>query len=165
MYQISTIAPLEALKKSIQSEKEMKAYYQKAVKYITDDNAQAILKALGEHAIAHQESSTVMYSKFSGRKILYLNLDRRHRLTTLLSCTSDPEDIIRTAKRNEKELEKFYTVASRRFLDPDLRAYFRRLAKDNQQHVALLEATFVEPIPDDEPEESLDVVENESLVY
>jgi len=101
---IHSITPVDALKMSIQSEKEMRNYYNKATTVVQDEHAKSILKAFADHAEANRENSIAMYSKMSGRRILYLNLDRRHRLNTLLRCSDDPNDVIRTAKRNEKKL-------------------------------------------------------------
>ena len=154
MQQILTIDPIDALKMSIQSEKEMRTYYKKAASLVKDDSARTILEGFAEHAEEHRKRSIDMYSKVSGKKILFLNLDKRYRINTLQRCSDEPNDAVRIAKRNEKEMSNFYTTISRRFLQNDVRTYFRNLANDNQQHAALLEASFVEPLTlDEEPSE------------
>jgi len=146
MQNIFTADPIEALKMSIQSEKEMRAFYNKAASLIEDDDARTILLGFAGHADKHRQSSIDMYSKFSGKKILFLNLDKRHKLTTLQRCSEDFYDAIRIAKRNEKEMSAFYSTVARRFMEPDLRSFFRKLATDNHQHLTLLEASFEEPL-------------------
>jgi len=160
MQKIFTIDPVDALKMAIQSEKEMRSYYKKAASLVKDEDAYTILSGLADHAEEHRKRSIDMYSQVSGKKILFLNLDSRHKLNTLQRCSDDPNDAVRTAKKNEKELGNFYNVIARRFLDSDLRAFFRDLANDNQQHLTLLEASFEEPLmlDDEQHENAMDQV-------
>ena len=153
MQKIYTIDPIDALKISIQSEKEMHAFYKKAATLVQDEDAITILQGFAEHAAEHKQQSIDMYSAVSGKKILFLNLDKRHKLTTLQRCPDDAYDAIRAAKKNEKELSEFYFTVSRRFIESELRKFFRDLANDNQQHQVLLEASFAEPISSDEIED------------
>jgi len=154
MQKIYTIEPIDALKMSIQSEKELHSYYEKAASLMKDEDARTILLGLCEHAENHRKKSIDMYSKFTGKKILFLNLDKRHKLNTLQRCSEDPNDAVRVAKRNEKEMSDFYSTISRRFLDADLRSFFRQMSSENQQHLTLLEASFNEPLNlDQEPED------------
>ena len=155
MQKILTIDPIDALKISIQSEKEMHAFYKKAATLVEDEDAKTILQNFAEHAAQHKQRSIDMYSSVSGKKILFLNLDKRHKLTTLQRCSDDPNEAIRIAKKNEKELGNFYLTVSRRFMQSDLRQFFRELAADNQQHLVLLEASFAEPLPSDDDQESV----------
>ena len=149
MHKIFTVDPIDALKISMQSEKEMREFYIKAASLTNDDDAKSILLGLANHADAHRQNSIDMYTKFSGKKILFLNLDKRHKLTTLQRCSDDLYDAILVAKRNEKELSNFYSTIARRFMEPDLRNFFRKLATDNHQHLTLLEASFEEPHDED----------------
>ena len=146
MQKIYTIEPIDALKISIQSEREMSMYYQKAVQLPYEDDVRNILVGLGKHADEHRQRAIEMYSKFTGKKLLFLNLDKRHKLNTLQRCSDEPNDAMRIAKKNEKEMADFYGTVCRRFLDAELRSFFRQLAAENYQHLALLEATFVEPL-------------------
>ena len=156
MQKIFTIDPIDALKMSIQSEKEMQSYYRKAASLVQDDDAKAILLSFADHANEHRQNSIDMYSKVSGKKILFLNLDKRHKLTTLQRCSDDVYDAIRVAKRNEKEMSNFYATLARRFMESDLRSFFRTLATDNHQHLTLLQASFEEPVDvEDESEKNL----------
>lgn len=167
MQKIHTVDPIDALKISIQSEKEMHAFYKKAASLIKDEEDRAIIEGMANHAEEHRQKSIDMYSQVSGKKILFLNLDKRHKLKTLQRCSNDPNDAIRIAKKNEKELSNFYMTISRRFLDTELRDYFRSLASQNQQHLTLLEASFEEPLTlDEDPEEEdvLDSVSNDNPV-
>jgi len=150
MQKIYTIDPIDALKISIQSEKEMQEFYKKAATLVEDEDTVSILLGFAEHAALHRQKSIDMYSKVSGKKILFLNLDKRHKLTTLQRCSDDPGEAIRIAKKNEKELSSFYSTVARRFIEIDLRKFFRDLAADNQQHLVLLEASFAEQIGSEE---------------
>lgn len=152
MQKILTVDPIDALKMSIQSEKEMQAYYKKAASLVPDDDAKAILLGFAHHADEHRQDSIDMYSKISGKKILFLNLDKRHKLSTLLRCSDDAMDAIRVAKKNERELSEFYATISRRFMQQNVRSFFRKMAADNLQHLTLLEASFEDWFNEDDEE-------------
>ena len=145
MQRIYAIEPLEALKMSIQSEKEMYEFYQKAKSLFMNDDAQSILKKLMNGCVNNRQESISKYSEVSGKRILYLNLDRKHRLNSLIRCGKDKRESIITAKRNEKELTEFYLTLSRRFLDADLRAFFRTLGDEHQTYLDKLEKKFDNP--------------------
>jgi rubrerythrin len=150
MQKIFTVDPIDVLKISMQSEKEMREFYTNAASLATDDDARSIMSGLADHADVHRLNSINMYTKFSGKKILFLNLDKRYKLMTLKRCGDELYDAIRIAKRNEKELSGFYSLVARRFIEPDLRIFFRKLATDHHQHLTLLEASFEEPFEDEE---------------
>ncbi|MBN1561307.1 hypothetical protein JW998_13725 [candidate division KSB1 bacterium] len=164
MQKIFTVDPIDVLKISMQSEKEMREFYTKAASLTTDDDARSIMSGLANHADAHQQNSINMYTRLSGKKILFLNLDKRYKLMTLQRCADELHEAVRVAKRNEKELSSFYSMVARRFMEPDLRIFFRKLATDHYQHLTLLEASFEETFEDDEEtsESILDQITHES---
>ncbi|MDZ7723344.1 MAG: hypothetical protein U5R06_11210 [candidate division KSB1 bacterium] len=145
MHRIYAIEPLEALKMSIQSEKEMTEFYKKAQSLFYNDEAESTLKQMLNACLQNRQKSISQYSQVSGKRILYLNLDRKHRLNSLMHCGKDSRESINTAKRNEKELVDFYMTLSRRFLDADLRAFFRSLGDEHQDHLHKLEKRFENP--------------------
>ena len=154
MTSLNSIDTLEALKISIQCESDMQIFYNKVADLVKSDDAEAILKGLSEKEDTNRKRLIKTYSKTSGRKILYLNLGKKHKLGTLLKCGDDPNDAVRTVKKNEKELKDFYLTVSRRLIDSELRQLFRDLAMEREQHLALLESSFVEPLSLDQlPEE------------
>ncbi len=152
MYKLNAIDSLEALKMSIQCENDMKEFYSKASTLVKNDDAETILKSLSEKEEKNRLKLIKTYSKTSGKKILYLNLGNKHKLTTLIRCCDDPNDAVRVVKKNEKELKNFYMTVSRRLVESELRALFRDLAMEREQHLVLLESSFVEPLQlDQEP--------------
>ncbi len=154
MQKMYTIEPIDALKIAIQSEQEMQNYYNQACQKVKDGDAKSILQGLAVRAAEHRKNAIDEYSRFSGKKILFLNLDKRHKLNSLQRCPDSPNEAIRVAKRNEKEMYDFYVTVSRRFVDAGLRAFFRKLAGEHLQHHTLLEASFVEPLALDQDIES-----------
>lgn len=153
MQRIYAIEPLEALKMSIQSEKEIVEFYKKAKSLFLNEEAQSILKKMMDSSINNRQQSINQYSKVSGKRILYLNLDKKHRLNSLIHCGKNNRESIITAKRNEKELIDFYQTLSRRFLDADLRAFFRKLSDEHQENFEILDKKFNDPSIFDEPAE------------
>ncbi len=152
MHKIRAIDALDALKMSIQSSMDLKDYYKNAAALVKNDDAEAILVGLADKKERHRQALIKQYSKTSGKKILYLNLGRKHKLNTLQKCGEDPNDAVRTAKKNEKELKTFFSTVSRRLLDADLRNYFRRLAIEQDKDLTLLESSFEEPLMLDQDE-------------
>ncbi len=144
MQNVYMIDPIDALKMAIQSEREMNNYYNKAVNLFEDEESRNIINAFSRKASENRQKAINAYSSFSGKRILYLNLDRRHRLNTLIRCGNDPKESIIMAKRNEKELKEFYETVSHRFIQGDLRAFFRELADIHRAQLSFLETAFDE---------------------
>jgi rubrerythrin len=141
-----SIDSIEALKLAIQSAMDMKYFYEKAASLAKNDDAMAILKGLAEKEEKHRCSLVKTYSQVSGKKILYLNLGKKHKLSSLLACGDDPNEAVRNAKRNEMAIKNFYLSASRKLLEPFLRLVFLDLALEEEQHIAVLESSFIEPL-------------------
>jgi len=153
MYNLSSIDSLDALKMSIQCEMDMKIFYTKVASLVKNDDAEAILEGLSDKEEKNRLKLIKTYSKTSGKKILYLNLGKKHKLSSLMKCSDDPNDAVRIVKKNEKELKNFYSTISKRLIEAELRALFRDLALEREQHLALLESSFVEPLKLDQEEE------------
>ncbi|HPG40972.1 MAG TPA: ferritin family protein [bacterium] len=152
MYKLNAIDSLEALKMSIQCENDMKEFYSKASTLVKNDDAETILRGLADKEEKNRLKLIKTYGKTSGKKILYLNLGTKHKLSSLIRCCEDPNDAVRIVKKNEKELKNFYMTVSRRLVESELRALFRDLAMEREQHLVLLESSFVEPLQlDQEP--------------
>src|SRR4030067_547686 len=153
MYKQRTIDSLDALKIAIQTKIDMKAYYDEAANLISNEDATTILRGLAEKEDQHRQKLIRKYRDISGKKILYLNLGKKHKLNTLKKCEDDPNDAIRAAKTNEAEIRKFYLAFSRSLFDKNLREIFRQLAMEEEQHLALLESSFEEPLNLNEDQE------------
>ncbi|MBD3385874.1 hypothetical protein GF407_13230 [candidate division KSB1 bacterium] len=148
---LTSINTDEALKIAMQCAMDMKNFYKKASELIEDnDDAYAILSGLSEKHADHKAKLFKGYSSALGKKLLYLKLGRKHKLKTLQTCGDDPNDAVRMAKKNETELKKYYVIVSRRVYEPEIRLLFRELATEIDQHLALLESSFAEPLTLDE---------------
>lgn len=158
MLKFLSIDSSDALKMAIQCKRDMKDYYEKASSLVKNDDAEAILKGLAEKEEKHRIKLIKTYSKLSHKKILYLNLGKKHKLNTLLRCGDDPNQAIRDAKQNETEIKKFFLAVSRRLYESEIRQIFRELVLEEEQHIALLESSFVEPLTLDQ--ESVENDEN-----
>jgi rubrerythrin len=155
-HKLTAIDTDDGLKISIQISKDMGRYYEKASTLVSDDDAKAILTRLGEKHQIHQSELIKAYANVSGKKILYLNLGRKHKLNTLVKCPDDPNDSVRMAKKNESEARAFYLTLSRRIYESDIRSFFRDLAQRAEQNLALLESSFVEPLALDKADQEDD---------
>ena len=150
MNTIRSIDSVEAIKMSLQCEIDMHAFYEKAASIVKNDDAEAILKGLAEKESKQKQQLIRAHSEVTGKKLLYLKLAKKHKLESLVKCGDDPNDAVRNAKKNEEELKTFYGTISRRLYESDLRQLFRDLAAEREQHLALLESSFVEPLHLDE---------------
>jgi rubrerythrin len=162
MLKIKSLDSVDALKMAIQCSMDMKEYYDQAITIIKNDDAIAILRGLAEKKEKNRNQLIRTYSRLSGKKILYLNLGKKHKLNSLQRCGSDPNEAIRIAKKNETELCNFYLTISRRLYEIELRQLFRNLALEVEQFIALLESSFVEPlILDQEPNPENEMIHEE----
>jgi len=146
MVTFKTLDVVDTLKMAIQCEMDMQNYYTQLASLITNDDAIAILHGLAEKEEKHRQRLIKFYSRLSGKKILYLNLGKKHKLNTLVKCGEDPIEAVRSAKKNETEVKNYYLTVSKRFFENDLRQLFRELAQEEEQHLAVLESSFIEPI-------------------
>ena len=141
-----SVDSVEVVKMALQSKIDMVHYYEKAADLVRNDDAIAIFRGLAEKEYQQRNKLVKIYSELSGKKILYLNLGRKHKLNTLERCSDDPNEAVRKAKKNETELRNFDLMVSKRVYDPELREFFRSLAMEEEQHLALLESSFEEPL-------------------
>ncbi|HOC88752.1 MAG TPA: ferritin family protein [bacterium] len=156
MNKIGTLSNVDALKMAIQCKMDMKLYYDRAATLIKNDDATAILLGLAAKEEAHRLQLIRKYSSISGKKILYLNLGKKHKLGTLIPCGDDPNEAIRNTKKNETEIKNFFITVSRRMYQSDMRMLFREIALEEEQHIVLLESSFCEPLNLDQPAERND---------
>jgi rubrerythrin len=145
MYKIQSINSIDAIKMSIQCEVDMSQYYLDVCDLIQNDDSMAILRGLAAKRDKHRHDLIRLYSRLCGKKILYLNLGRKHKLITLQTCPDNATDAIALAKKNEKEVKSFYSTVSRRLLEPELRQFFREMVIQEDQYMTLLESSFEEP--------------------
>lgn len=146
MITFKALDTVDTIKMAIQCEMDMENFYGKLASLIANDDAVAILRGLSEKEEKHRSRLIRFYSRLSGKKILYLNLGKKHKLNTLFKCTDNAVESLRLAKKNENELKNFYLSVCKRFIDTETRELFRDLAMEEEQHIALLESSFVEPI-------------------
>jgi rubrerythrin len=152
MMKLGSIGALDALKIAIQSETDMQQFYNDVGSYFEIDEIEAVLKGIANKEAQHRKRLIKEYSRLSGRKILYLNLNKKRKLNVLKNFESDPKEIVEIAKKNEKESRDFYLGISRRLYEPELRKFFRDLAMEEEQHIALIESTFAESFAMEEDE-------------
>jgi rubrerythrin len=163
MITFKSLDTVDTLKMAIQCEMDMEAYYSKLALIINNDDAIAILKGLAEKEEKHRLRLIKFYSRQSGNKILYLNLGKKHKLNTLVKCGDNPVEAIRMAKKNEIEVKNYYLSVSKKLFENDLRHLFRELAMEEEQHIAVLESSFVEPISFEQNEIKSESIYTESV--
>ncbi|HNR69146.1 MAG TPA: hypothetical protein PKN04_16440 [bacterium] len=146
---ITAIDADDALKIALQCAMDMNAFYCKASSLIDDGDAKAIFSGLAEKHLKTKARLIRAYSQVSGKKILYLQLGKKHRLNTLLPCPDSVEELFPVVEKNETEVSNFFMMISRRLFSAEVRNLFRELALECEQHIAILEASFA-PQPDED---------------
>lgn len=144
MIKLGSIGALDALKIAIQSKTDMQQFYVEIGSTLDIDEIRAVFQGLAEKETQQRKRLIQAYSQISGRKILYLNLNKKHKLNVSFDYNSDPHEIFEIAKKNERESRDFYLGVSRRLYEPELRKFFRDFAMEEEQHLALLESTINE---------------------
>ena len=139
---VGAIDVLDALKIAIQATKDLQKFYHDAASNIDSEEGSVIFKRLAQREAQHRKQLIKIYSQISGKKILYLNLNKKHKLNMLAANPSNKFDLVNIAKQNEKESRDFYLSISRRMLDEKTRKMFKELALEEEQHLAILESSF-----------------------
>jgi len=136
------IDDLEALRIAIQAEMDTYRYYIEAMKLFTDQEAKKLLAALAEEEKKHRKRLEEKYAKLSGRRLLYLNLPKKRRISKPLDPNASVLDILRVAIETEKESQDFYERAAERTLDARGKRMLQELAEEERHHVEMLEAEY-----------------------
>ena len=136
------IDDLEALRIAIQAEMDTYRYYREAIKIFTDQEAKKLLAALAEEEKKHRKKLEEKYARLSGKRLLYLNLPKKRRISKPLDPSASVLDILRVAIETEKESLDFYQRAAERTLDARGKKMLQELAEEERQHVEMLEAEY-----------------------
>ena len=136
------IDDLEALRIAIQSEIDAHNYYKGAIKSFKNKETRELLATLASEELKHRKKLENQYSNLSGKKLLYINLPKKRRITKPLMSDSNELEILETAIEHEKDARDFYEKASKRTIDADGKLVFEQLVIDEDQHYSLLQAEY-----------------------
>ncbi len=136
------IDDLEALRIAIQSEIDAHNYYKGAIKSFKSRETKELLATLASEELKHRKKLEDQYSNLSGKKLLYINLPKKRRITKPLMPESNELEILETAIEQEKDARDFYEKASKRTIDAHGKIVFEQLVVDEDQHYSLLQAEY-----------------------
>ncbi len=136
------IDDLEALRIAIQSEIDAHIYYKNAIQYFKTRETKDLLATLANEELKHRKKLEDQYSNLSGKKLLYINLPKKRRITKPLMPDNNELEILETAIEQEKEARDFYEKASKRTIDANGKVVFEQLVADEDQHYSLLQAEY-----------------------
>lgn len=139
---IGVIDVLDALKIAIQASKDLQLFYREAAAYLDSDEGKLVFKRLAQREAEHRNQMIKIYSELSGKKILYLNLNKKRKLNMIAANRSNPTELLNIAKQNEKESREFYLNMARSVIDDKIRRMFQEMALEEEQHMAILETSF-----------------------
>jgi rubrerythrin len=143
------IGVLEALKMAIQTEIDMDHFFTEAYKSSSDDEVRTIFRKYSREGKKRRKGLQEEYRRISGKRLLYLNLNRKKKLDMSMVSHPDRNGIVTTAQQNIKVCYDFYSDVSSRLLESDFRIIFRNLAEEKEQQLAYLVSKF----PTEEQEE------------
>lgn len=146
------IDELEALRIAIQSEIDSYKMYKESIKHVRDKQGKELLLALSEEERRHRRELESEYGRVSGKRLLYINLPKKRRLFREIRPEATPLEILEIAIEQEKESVEFFEKAAIRTPDAGGKRVFERLAKEEQNHLQLLEAEYRIRTKTDSPE-------------
>ena len=136
------IGVLDALKMAIQSEIDLDHFFSETSKVATDDDVRLVFRKYSREAKKNRIDLQEKYRMISGKRLLYLNLNKKRKLEMSMEYGSSRQDLISAAKQNVKACYTFYSDFSHRLLELDFRAIFNTLAETKEKQLEHLEAKF-----------------------
>jgi len=112
-----------------------------------DEAMRDLFRRFGTEARATARDLLEKYRRISGKRLLYLNLDKKRKLEVEVVCHHERQPALEAARRNLNLCVGFYNDVILRLLEPDYRGIFRSLAEAKERQLGLLNATF--PVPEE----------------
>jgi rubrerythrin len=138
-----------ALKFAIQTEKNVMDLYKHAASIITNPRGKKVFEQLAAEEAEHVGHLFKVYSgKEYGSLAEYLVSPPHVDLTTIrqldeaLSTNAHERKAMELALNHEEELAKSLHQTAKNIVDPAVRGVFERLAKETENHFALIESEY-----------------------
>ncbi|MBE0504075.1 MAG: ferritin family protein [Desulfuromonadales bacterium] len=138
-----------ALKLAIQTEKNVMDLYKHAASIITNPRGKKVFEQLAAEEAEHVGHLFKVYSgKEYGSLAEYLASPPHVDLTTIrqldqaLSTNAHERKAMELALNHEEELAKSLHQTAKNIVDPAVRGVFERLAKETENHFALIESEY-----------------------
>lgn len=143
------IGVLDSLKLAVQAETDMAQFFAESAKVAPEDTMREVFRRFGAEARSRARDLREKYRRISGKRLLYLNLDKKRKLEVVVTAHRERQPALEEARRNLNICIGFYNDVILRLLEPDYKGIFRSLAEEKERQLALLNATFPAP---EEPE-------------
>ncbi|MGQ9560504.1 MAG: hypothetical protein ACUVWA_08335 [Candidatus Oleimicrobiaceae bacterium] len=146
---LGPIGVLDSLKLAVQAETDMAQFFAESARLAPEETMRELFRRFGAEARTTARDLLEKYRRISGRRLLYLNLDKKRKLEVALAAFHERQEALAAARSNLTLCLGFYNDVILRLLEPDYRGIFRSLAEAKERQLGLLNATF--PVPQ-EPE-------------
>jgi|GEM_PF-4207961 rubrerythrin len=138
------LEPEEALKHAIQVEMDLERFCEAALERAETARQREVFEKISSEEHSHRQFFERRYEELTGRRILYLNVDRRRRLAEIALCPEAGRSLLEQAVENEERAATFYDDAARLIQPGWLRAKFEEMANTEREHLAWLRACAAE---------------------
>ncbi len=142
---LGPIGVLDSLKLAIQAETDMAQFFTESAKAATDETMREVFRRFGAEARATVRDLLDKYRQISGKRLLYLNLNKKRKLEVALDVHRERQQAFQAALDNVNLCLGFYNDVILHLLEPDFKGIFRTLAENKERQLGLLNATF--PLP------------------
>ncbi|MDZ7339024.1 MAG: hypothetical protein ONB30_10830 [candidate division KSB1 bacterium] len=139
---LGPIGVLDSLKLAIQAETDMAQFFSDSAKAATDETMRDVFRRFGAEARATVRDLLEKYRQISGKRLLYLNLNKKRKLEVVVTAPRERQQALQTALSNLNLCVDFYNDVILRLLEPDFKGIFRALAEAKERQLGLLNATF-----------------------
>lgn len=139
---LGPIGVLDSLKLAIQAETDMAQFFAESAKVAPDETMRDLFRRFGAEARATVRDLLEKYRRISGKKLLYLNLNKKRKLEVVVAAHRERQQALQSAANNLNLCIGFYQDVVLRLLEPDFKGIFRSLAEAKERQLGLLNAAF-----------------------
>lgn len=139
----------EALKIAVETEKGLICFYHRAAEMVADEGAKKVFERLAKDKEEHAGNFFRLYngSEFGTfeefvNQPCTLNAEVLKELNSLSDIQVKERRAREIAMEKEAQLEKTFRGAAKKIVDPGVRIIFEQMAKETQNHFAIIESEY-----------------------
>ncbi len=139
----------EALRLAIQTEKDVMDFYQKAASLTANERGRKVFEQLAKEEFEHAGHFFQIYpGQDLGSFDEFMARPPRIELVMLRQLEKDLDDKITDRKamelalKEEEDLAKHLHLTAGKIVDPQVRGVFERMAKETENHYAIIESEY-----------------------
>ncbi len=139
----------EALRLAIETEKAVMCFYEKAAKVSKNERTRKLFNLLASEERDHAGHFFKLYKgadlgdfkEYMAKETDYESV-MLHHLKKEITADLTERKAMEIALKEEEDLAKNLTLTAKQIVDPSVRAVFDRMAKETQNHFAVIESEY-----------------------